>query len=149
MLLETVLVLASVTASPSSTPRMLVSLRASASGNVDVTIENLSAETLAIRARTYLTLASKQAGVSLEPRHWAEVSAPPLPIPTRPMRLKGRARVALSLDVTDLLWAPDRSGFSVAQPLARGVPPGEYELQLQIVDESGNWWRSAGISVRI
>ena len=28
------------------------------------------------------------------------------------------------------------------QPLGRVVLPGDYELQLQVVDETGMWWRS-------
>ena len=149
MLLEFVVVLAALAPPPSPSARMLVSLQPRASATVDVTIENLGAAPLVVSGQTYLTLRSRQPGTRQDASHWAEVKAAPVPTSLKPMRLNGRARIALSLDITALLWAPDRSPLAVTQPLGRGVPPGEYELQLQIVDESGNWWRSAGIPIKV
>jgi hypothetical protein len=33
--------------------------------------------------------------------------------------------------------------------LARGVPPGDYALQVQIVDERGAWWRSGEVAITV
>ena len=69
--------------------------------------------------------------------------------PSTPMNLAGKQKIEVRLDLRSVLWSPDRSGMTAGHTLARGVPPGEYELQLQMTDERGAWWRSGGLKLKV
>jgi hypothetical protein len=130
-------------------PRLVLALHKAPSGKLALEVENAGAQPLVLSARTYLVLLDPDTGGAQAPRYWAEIKTPGLPSSSTPMKMTGRQRVRLTLEVGALMWTPDRSGMSAGHPLARAVPPGEYELQVQIVDERDVWWRSSGVPVRI
>jgi hypothetical protein len=130
-------------------PRLVLSLRKPAAGKLAVDIENADPRPVVLTARTYLVLLDAPSDRPQAPRYWAELKVAGLPNVSAPMEMTGRQRVRLSLDPSSASWAEDRSGMSAAHPLARAVPPGDYELQVQIVDERGAWWRSSGVPVRV
>jgi hypothetical protein len=136
-------------AGPEPVPRLVLSLQKAALGKVAVDIENVSPRPLALDGRTYLVLLDAPSDSPQAPRYWAELRVVGLPSSSARMEMTGRQRVRLSLDPGSAVWAPDRSGMSAGRSLARAVRPGEYELQIQIVDERGAWWRSSGVSVRV
>ena len=136
-------------ARPSASPRILLSLAKGTRGAITVKVENVSDQPIALEARTYLSLSRVTAEGAQEPMYWAEVSAPRLPQPSLPLRLAGKQRVEVPLDVRSVLWSPDRSGMTAGHTLARGVLPGEYELLLQVTNERGAWWRSGGLTVKV
>ena len=143
------LVLAFAAASPPPVvPRLIVSLREAIDAKVTVRIENASDQPLALAARTYVVLVKGPQDADV-PAYWAEVDTPKLPTPSTPMRLAPRRTVDVALDLRSLLWSPDRSGVGPWHTLARAVPPGEYELQVRIVDEREAWWRSGDISIKV
>ena len=130
-------------------PRLVLSLQKPTLGNLAVDVENVGARPVVLAAHTYLVLLDAPADRPQAPRYWAELKMTGLPTVSAPMEMTGRQRVRLLLDPDSVVWAPDRSGISAGHPLARAVPPGEYELQVQIVDERGAWWRSNGVPVRV
>ena len=130
-------------------PRLVLSLHKAASGDLALDVENAGAQPLVLPARTYLVLLDPDTGAAQAPRYWAELKAPGLPSSSTPLKMTGRQRVRLTLDLGALLWTPDRSGMSAGLSLGRAVRPGEYELQVQIVDERDVWWRSSGVPVRV
>jgi hypothetical protein len=138
-----------VAARPSASPRVVLSLTKGARGAITVKVENVSDQPIALEARTYLSLSRVTAEGAQEPMYWAEVNAPRLPQPSMPLRLAGKQRMEVPLDLRSVLWSPDRSGMTAGHTLARGVIPGEYEIQLQMIDERGAWWRSGGLTVRV
>jgi hypothetical protein len=139
-----------VAASPAALPRFVISLEKGRPGKVTVRIENVSHQPLALDARTYLALVKDDTPEGPQvPRYWAEVNAPGLPTASTPMRLAGRKKMSVPLDLRAVLWAPDRTGLSAGHTLARGVRPGEYELQVVIIDERGAWWRSGGVPMKV
>jgi hypothetical protein len=143
------LVLAFAVASPPPVvPRLVVSLREASAAKVTVRVENAGDQPLVLGARTYLVLWKGAEGAD-SPAYWAEVDTPKLPTPSMPMRLAARHTVDVPLDLRSLLWSPDRSGVGPGHTLARAVAPGEYELQVRIVDEREAWWRSGEISIRV
>ena len=136
-------------AAPEVLPRLVLSLQKGVLGKVAVDVENVSPRPLVLGARTYLVLLDPPSDSPQAPRYWAELRVVGLPSSSAPMEMTGRQRVRLSLDPGSVVWASDRSGMSAGRPLARAVPPGEYELQVQIVDERGAWWRSSGVPVKV
>jgi len=144
-----VMVVSTVAASPSASPRVVLSLAKGTRGTITVKVENVSGQTMTLAARTYLVLSRVTAEGGREPMYWAEVNSSTLPQPSLPLRLAGRQTIEARLDLRAVLWSPDRSGMSAGHTLARGVPPGEYELQLQITDERAAWWRSGGLTVKV
>jgi hypothetical protein len=138
-----------VTASPAALPRLILSLEKGRPGKVTVRIENVSNQPLALDARTYLALLKGTPEGAQAPVYWAEVNAPGLPTASSPMSLAGRTKMSVPLDLRAVLWSPDRSGLTAGHTLSRGVRPGEYELQVQIVDERGAWWRSGGVPIKV
>ena len=58
------------------------------------------------------------------------------------MRLGPRKTLRVELSTGGLLWATDRLAIGGQQPLGRVVLPGDYKLQLQVVDEAGMSWLS-------
>jgi hypothetical protein len=114
-----------------------------------VNVENMDPRPLVLAAHTYLVLLDAPGDSPQAPRYWAELKVAGLPTPSAPLEMTGRQRVRLSLEPGSVVWAPDRTGIGAGHPLARAVPPGEYELQVQIVDERGAWWRSTGLPVRV
>jgi hypothetical protein len=142
-------VLSAVAASPSASPRVVLSLAKGSRGAITVKVENVSDQPMVLGARTYLALSRVTAEGAQEPTYWAEVNAPRLPQPSTPLRLAGKQKVEVPLDLRSVLWSPDRSGMTAGHTLARGVPPGEYELQLQMTDERGASWRSGGLTLKV
>ena len=139
-----------VAASPAALPRFVISLEKGRPGKVTVRIENVSHQPLALDGRTYLALVKDDTPEGAQvPLYWAEVNAPGLPTASTPMHLAGRKTLNVSLDLRAVLWAPDRTGLTAGHTLARAVRPGEYELQVQIVDERGAWWRSGGVPIKV
>jgi len=136
-------------AAPELVPRLVLSLQKAALGKVTVDVENVSPRPLVLDARTYLVLLDSPSDRPQAPRYWAELKVAGLPSSSAPMEMTGRQRVRLSLDPGSVVWAPDRTGLSAGRPLARAVPPGEYELQIQIVDARDAWWRSSGVAVKV
>lgn len=134
--------------SPPASPRLILSVEKGTRGTITVQVENVSEQAMALAARTYLAL-SKVTAEDAQPVYWAEVNTSTLPQPSTPLRLAGKQRIEVRLDLRSVLWSPDRSGMTAGHTLARGVPPGEYELQLQIADEGGAWWRSGGLTVKV
>jgi hypothetical protein len=143
------MVVSAVAASPSSSPRVVLSVAKGTRGTITVKVENVSGEPMALAARTYLALSRATAEGAQEPLYWAEVNSPRLPQPSTPLRLAGKQKVEVPLDLRSVLWSPDRSGMTAGHTLARGVPPGEYELQLQMTDERGASWRSGGLTLKV
>jgi hypothetical protein len=143
------MVSSAVAASPSSSPRVVLSIAKGTRGTITVKVENVSGEPMALAARTYLALARATAEGAQEPLYWAEVNSPRLPQPSMPLRLAGKQKMEVPLDLRSVLWSPDRSGMTAGHTLARGVPPGEYELQLQMTDERGASWRSGGLTLKV
>jgi len=142
-------VLSAVAASPSASPRVVLTLAKGTRGVITARVENVSDQPMALEARTYLSLSRVTAQGAQEPMYWAEVNLPRLPQPSLPLRLAGKQRMEVPLDLRSVLWSPDRSGMTAGHTLARGVLPGEYELQLQMTDERGAWWRSGGLTVKV
>ena len=142
-------VLSAAAASPSASPRVVLSVAKSTRGTITVKVENVSDQPVALEARTYLTLARVTPEGAQEPMYWAEVNLPRFPQPSLPLRLAGKQRMEVPLDLRSILWSPDRSGMTAGHTLARGVLPGEYELQLQVINERGAWWRSGGLTVKV
>src|ERR1700704_6467523 len=150
MALDVVLVLlAAVAASPTASPRLILSIEKGTQGAITIKVENVSSQPMALGPRTYLALSRVPADGGQEPMYWAEVNAPRLPQPSTPMSLAGKQRIEVRVDLRSVLWSPDRSGMTAGHTLARGVPPGEYELQLQMTDERGAWWRSGGLKLKV
>jgi len=142
-------VLSAVAASPSASPRVVLSVVKSTRGTITVKVENVSDQPVALEARTYLSLSRVTAEGAQEPMYWAEVNAPRLPQPSLPLRLGGKQRMEMPLDLRSVLWSPDRSGMTAGHTLARGVLPGAYDLQLQMTNERGASWRSGGLTVKV
>jgi hypothetical protein len=135
---------------PEPVPRLVLTLQKPSPGKLVVNVENMGPRRLVLAAQTYLVLMDAPGGDSpQEPRYWAELKMAGLPTLSAPLEMTGRQRVRLSLDFGSAVWAPDRSGIGAGLPLARAVRPGEYELQVQIVDERGALWRSSGLPVRV
>ncbi len=144
-----VMAASAVAASPSASPRVVLTLAKGTRGAITAKVENVSDQPVALEARTYLTLARVTAEGAQEPMYWAEVSAPKLPQLSEPLRLAGKQRMEVPLDLRSVLWSPDRSGMSAGHTLTRGVLPGEYELKLEMTNERGAWWRSGGLKVKV
>ena len=142
-------ILSTLAASPSASPRVVLSLTKGTRGAITARIENVSEQPIFLEARTYLSLSRVTAQGAEEPTYWAEVNAPRLPQPSIPLRLAGKQRMEVPLDLRSVLWSPDRSGMTAGHTLARGVLPGAYELQLRMTDERGAWWQSSGLAVKV
>jgi hypothetical protein len=136
-------------AAPEAVPRIVLLLQKPALGKVAVDVENAGSRPLVLAARTYLVLLDAPSDRPQAPRYWAELNVPGLPSSAAPMKMTARQRVRLPLDPGGASWAPDRTGISPGHSLAHAVPPGAYELQVQIVDERGAWWVSSGLPVTV
>ena len=145
----TFMMLSAAVASPTASPRLILSVEKGTRGTIAVRVENVSGQRMALAARTYLALSRATGEGTQEPAYWAEVNTSRLPQPSAPLSLAGKQRIEVRLDLRSLFWTPDRSGMTAGHTLARGVPPGEYELQLQITDERGAWWRSGGLTLKV
>lgn len=144
-----VMAVSAVAASPSASPRVVLSLAKGTRGAITAKVENVSDQPIALEARTYLSLSRVTAEGAQEPTYWAEVNAPRVPQPSLPLRLAGKQRMEVPLDLRSVLWSPDRTGMTAGHTLARGVIPGEYELHLQMTNDRGAWWRSGGLTVKV
>ena len=142
-------IVSAVAVSATASPRLILSVAKGSRGTITVKVENVSDQPVALEARTYLTLSRVTAEGAQEPMYWAEVNAPRLPQPSLPLRLAGKQGMEMPLDLRSVLWSPDRSGMTAGHTLARGVLPGAYDLQLQVTNERGAWWRSGGLTVKV
>jgi hypothetical protein len=147
-LIATPVLLAFLGASLSDTPRMVVSLSKGTARKVLVRIENVNSESLALSATTYLALLKPDAPDQHMPLYWAKVQDPGVPNRS-PLMLMGLKSSTVQLDPRSLSWSRDRTGLSLEQPIGRIVAPGDYELQVQIVDEKERWWRSGELLVKV
>jgi hypothetical protein len=138
-----------VAASPPALPRLILSLQKSAPGKLTVRVENVGKQPLVLAGRTYLALTSERSDGVQVPVYWGEVTTLALPTTSRPMRLAARQKLDVPLDLGAVLWSPDRSGLGAGHTLARGVRPGDYEIQVQMVDEREAWWQSGGIPIKV
>jgi hypothetical protein len=129
-------------ATHTQTPRLVVSIEKVAVNEVAVQIKNVAPYPLVVSARTYLVLLQATADGSRMPMHWAELRLQGLPGPSAGFRLGPNATSKIRVAPQSLAWAHDRFGMAPEQPLARQVPPGDYGLQVQILDEREMWWRS-------
>ena len=134
--------LTAVGATQTQAPRLVVSIEKVAVNELAIQIKNVAPYPLVVSARTYLVLLQATADGSRMPVHWAELKMQGLPGPTAAFHLGPSATSKIRVAPRSLLWAPDRLGMALEQPLARQVPPGEYGLQVQILDEREMWWRS-------
>jgi hypothetical protein len=135
--------------SPPALPRLILSLQKSAPGKLTVRVENVGKQPLVLVGRTYLALLSERFDGAQVPVYWGEVTTLALPTTSRPMRLAARQKLDFPLDLRAVLWSPDRSGLGPGHTLARGVRPGDYELQVRLVDEREAWWQSGGIPITV
>ena len=136
-------------ASPPAVPRLILSLQKGGPGKLTVRVENVGNQPLVLAGRTYLALSSARSDGAQVPVYWGEVTALALPTTSRPMRLAARQKLDVPLDLRAVLWSPDRSGLGAGHTLARGVRPGDYELQVRLVDEREAWWQSGGIPITV
>jgi hypothetical protein len=148
LIMTTVLAVA-IAAPSSTTPRVVVSVAKSSVGNVALRIENASSQEMRLSATTYVALLKLDAPDQHVPLYWAKVEDPGVPTTARPLKLAGRKTSTVHLDPRSLSWSQDRSGLVPEQPIGRVVPPGDYELQLQIVDGRDHWWRSRELPVTV
>ena len=135
--------------SPPTLPRLVLSLQKGAPGKLTVRVENVGNQPLVLAGRTYMVLSSARSDGAQVPVYWGEVTALALPTTSRPMRLTARQKLDVPLDLRSVLWSPDRSGLGAGHTLARGVRPGDYELQVRLVDEREAWWQSGGIPITV
>jgi len=140
----------SVVASPSPEPtRLVFSIQKGEAGRLVVRVENASPNAVALKAHTYLTLLNDRDEDPQRLSYWALLSVERLPAPAKPMRLGHRKTRLVQLSTGGLLWATDRLAIGGQQPLGRVVLPGDYKLQLQVVDEAGMWWRSGELPATV
>lgn len=130
-------------------PRAVVSVKKGAGGKVEVRIENAVARAMTLSATTYLTLLKSQPPDRHSPLYWAKLELRGVPTKAVALTMKGSESSAVEVDLRTLSWSQDRSGLSPEQPFRRAVPPGEYELQVQIVDDEEHWWRSGELRVSV
>ena len=148
-LIALALLAGSVVGSPSPQPNRLVfSLQKGEAGKLAVRVENASRSAVALTAHAYLTLLNDREADQQRLSYWALLSVDTLPTPAKAMRLGARKTQLVQLSPGGLLWAEDRLAIA-QQPLGRIVLPGDYKLQLQVVDESGMWWRSEELPARV
>jgi hypothetical protein len=129
-------------------PRIIVSLAKGAGGKVTVRVENAGPQVTALFATTYVTLLKAESPERHRPLYWARLAAHGVPTRSQALRLTRRGTSTAEVDPSSLSWSRDRNGVS-GEPLRRIVPPGDYELQIQIVDEEGQWWRSGELLVSV
>lgn len=132
-----------------ATPRVVVTVAKGTAANVSIRIENASSQDIVLSATTYVALLKLDSPDQHMPLYWARVEDQGVPSTTRPLRLTGRKSSTVHVDPRSLSWARDRSGLVPEQPIGRVVPPGDYELQIQIVDEQEHWWRSRELPVTV
>jgi hypothetical protein len=130
-------------------PRVVVSLAKGAAGKVAVRIENASEQAIALSATTHLALLEAEPPEQHRPLYWAKLEARGVPTNTQALRLVGLGSATVEVDPRSLSWSQDRTGLSPDQPFRRVVPPGNYELQVQIVDDEEHWWRSRELPVSV
>ena len=102
-----------------------------------------------LSATTYVALLKLDSPDQHMPLYWAKVEDQGVPATTRPLRLAGQKSSTVHVDPRSLSWSRDRSGLVPEQPIGRVVLPGDYELQIQIVDEQEHWWRSRELPVTV
>ena len=135
---------AAVAAAQEPRPRFLLSVLKGERDELVIQIKNAAPQPLAFAAKTYVVLANPQ-----RPEYSAEVKTVGLPGEAAVFRLAGRAASKVRIAPQSLPWAEDRSGLSPSQPLARVVPPGRYELRVQVEDDRGAAWRSNILRVTV
>jgi hypothetical protein len=128
-------------------PRIVVSLTKGAAGKVAVRIENVGPQPIALSATTYVAMLKWESPERHTPLYWAKLEAHGVPTSLQALSLIGLGSSTVEVDPCSLTWSRDRTGLSPEQPLRRVVPPGDYELQLQIVDDQEHWWRSGELLV--
>jgi hypothetical protein len=123
-------------------PRIVVSLARAGGGKITVRVENAGPQVAALSAATYVALLKAEPPERHTPLYWALLAAPGVPTRSHALRLVGRGTSTVEVDPSSLFWSRDRTGVSGEEPFRRVVPPGDYELQVQIVDDEEHWWRS-------
>jgi hypothetical protein len=130
-------------------PRVVVSLAKATGRTVAIRIENAGSQEMALSATTYVALLKPDAPDQHMPLYWAKLEDQGVPTTTRPLRLAGRRSSTAHVDPRSLAWSRDRGGLTLELPIGGVVLPGDYELQVQIVDEQQHWWRSAELPVSV
>jgi hypothetical protein len=133
----------------SAAPRVVVSLAEGTVGTVAIRIENASSQDMVLSATTYVALLKRDSPDQHMPLYWAKVEDQGVPTTARPLKVMGRKSSTAQVDPRSLAWSRDRSGLVPEQPIGRVVVPGDYELQIQIVDEQEHWWRSRELPVTV
>jgi hypothetical protein len=133
----------------SATPRVVVSLAKGTGAKVSIRIENARSQDMALSATTYLALLKPDAPDQHMPLYWAKVEDQGVPTTAQPLRVTGRKSSTVHVDPRSLSWSRERTGLVPEQPIGRVVLPGDYELQVQIVDEQQHWWRSGELPVTV
>ncbi len=129
-------------------PRIIVSLAKGTGGKITVRVENAGPHATVLLATTYVALLKAESSERHRPLYWAQLAAHGVPTKSQALRLTGRGTSTVEVDPSSLSWSRDRTGVS-GEPLRRVVLPGDYELQIQIVDEEGQWWRSRELAVSV
>ena len=132
-----------------ATPRVVVSMAKGTAAKVAIRIENASSQDMALSATTYLALLKPDSPDQHMPLYWAKVEDQGVPTTGKPLRLTGRKISTVHVDPRSLSWSRDRTGLEPEQPIGRVVVPGDYELQVQIVDGEQHWWRSGELPVTV
>ena len=148
-LIMTTVLVALLGAPLSSTPRVVVSVAKGTVGNVAIRIENASSQDMVLSATTYVALLKLDAPDQHMPLYWAKVEDQGVPTIARPLRVTGRKSSTVQVDPRSLSWSRDRFGLVPEQPIGRVVTPGDYELQVQVVDAQDHWWRSRELPVTV
>lgn len=144
LLAPSLVLVATVAAAEEPRPRFLLSIEKGERDEIVIQIRNAASQQLTLSARTYLVLAHPR-----QPEYSGEVKAVGLPGGSALFHLAGRAVSKVRVAPHSLQWAPDRSGLSPEQPLARVVPPGRYELRVQVEDAGASVWRSNIVTVTV
>ena len=132
-----------------ATPRVVVSVAKGTVGRVAIRIENASSQDMALSATTYVALLKADSPDRHRPLYWAKVEDQGVPTAARPLRVTGRQSSTVHVDphasllVSRPLWTRAGTAYRTV------VLPGDYELQVQIVDEQEHWWRSGELPVTV
>ncbi len=129
-------------------PRIVVSLTGSSHDRVAIRIENAASQKITLSATTYLVLLKAEPPERHSELYWAPLEVRGVPTRAQPLRLAGLAESRVEVDPHSLSWSAER-GLSLGRPFRYVVPPGEYEMQIQVLDEEERRWRSGELRVSV